>query len=208
MRRARTPVSQAGRGTRFSKGARMSSTLYEIPVQRIEGTPATLAEYAGKVLLVVNVASACGLTPQYESLERAFESERDRGLVILGFPCNQFGAQEPGSNAEIAEFCSTKFAVKFPLFDKIDVNGPSRHPLYAALVEAQPEALEADDTFRKKLEGYGVKKAQDGDILWNFEKFLIARDGRVVGRFAPAVTIDDPLLREAIERELEVTAVV
>jgi glutathione peroxidase len=186
----------------------MSSTLYEIPVQRIEGTPATLAEYAGKVLLVVNVASACGLTPQYESLERAFESERERGLVILGFPSNQFMAQEPGSNAEIAEFCSTKFGVKFPLFEKIEVNGPGRHPLYSALVDAQPEALEANDTFRNKLAGYGVKKAQESDILWNFEKFLVARDGRVVGRFAPDVTVDDPLLRAAIERELAVAAVV
>jgi glutathione peroxidase len=186
----------------------MSSTLYEIPVQRIDGTPASLSEYAGKVLLVVNVASACGLTPQYESLERAFESERERGLVILGFPSNQFGAQEPGSNAEIAEFCSTKFAVKFPLFEKIEVNGPSRHPLYSALIEAQPEALEANDAFRKRLESKGVKKAHDSDIFWNFEKFLIARDGRVVGRFAPAVTVDDPLLRDAIDRELNVAAVV
>jgi glutathione peroxidase len=181
----------------------MSTALYDIPVQRIDGTPATLAPYAGQVVLIVNVASACGLTPQYESLERAFEQERERGLVILGFPSNQFGTQEPGSNAEIAEFCSTKFAVQFPLFEKIDVNGAARHPLYDALVKAQPEAEKNNEDFRTKLAAYGVKPGP-GDILWNFEKFLVARDGRVVGRFAPDVTIDDPLLRDAIERELAV----
>jgi glutathione peroxidase len=183
----------------------MPTALYEIPVQRIDGTPATLAPYAGHVLLIVNVASACGLTPQYESLEGAFEKERERGLVILGFPSNQFGAQEPGSNAEIAEFCSTKFSVQFPMFEKIDVNGSARHPLYAALLEAQPEAKGNGDAFRTKLAGYG-HKAGRSDVLWNFEKFLVARDGRVVGRFSPDVTVDDPLLRDALERELAVPA--
>lgn len=183
----------------------MATALYEVPVQAIDGTPASLAPYAGKVLLIVNVASACGLTPQYESLERAFERERERGLVILGFPSNQFGAQEPGTNAEIAEFCSTKFHVQFPMFEKIDVNGPARHPLYEMLVEAQPEATKHNDDFRTKLAGFGHKPATR-DILWNFEKFLVARDGRVVGRFAPDITIDDPVLREAIDRELAVHA--
>ncbi|MBD5635279.1 MAG: glutathione peroxidase [Candidatus Eremiobacteraeota bacterium] len=181
----------------------MSTTLFDIPVSRLDGTPDSLAPYRGSVVLVVNVASACGLTPQYESLERAYETYRDRGFVVLGFPSNQFGAQEPGTSDEIAAFCSSKYNVQFPLFEKIDVNGPARHPIYTTLVEEQPEAAESDDTFRKKLEGYGVKRAQPDDVLWNFEKFLISRDGRVVGRFAPAVTVDDSLLRDAIERELD-----
>jgi glutathione peroxidase len=184
----------------------MPTAIYDIPVKTIDGSPATLAPYAGHVLLIVNVASACGLTPQYESLERAFEKEREQGLVVLGFPSNQFGAQEPGTNAEIAEFCSTKFAVQFPMFEKIDVNGASRHPLYAALLDAQPEAQANHDEFRTKLKGYGVDVGP-GDILWNFEKFLVARDGRIVGRFAPDVTVDDPLLRAAIDRELAVATV-
>jgi glutathione peroxidase len=161
----------------------MASTLYDIPVRTLAGRDASLAEYAGKVLLIVNVASKCGLTPQYEGLERTFEAERERGLVVLGFPSNQFGAQEPGTSDEIASFCSTNYGVQFPMFEKIDVNGAGRHPLYRALIDAQP-----------------------GDVQWNFEKFLIARDGRVVARFAPAVTVDDPALRAAIERELEAPA--
>jgi glutathione peroxidase len=184
----------------------MATALFDIPVHRLDGAPDSLAPYRGSVVLVVNVASACGLTPQYESLEKAYETYRDRGFVVLGFPCNQFGAQEPGTSDEIATFCSTKYDVKFPLFEKIDVNGPARHPIYAMLVAEQPEAKETDDTFRKKLESYGVKPAKGGDVLWNFEKFLVARDGRVVGRFAPAVTVDDPLLRDAIERELGAAA--
>jgi glutathione peroxidase len=184
----------------------MATALFDIPVHRLDGAPDSLAPYRGSVVLVVNVASACGLTPQYESLEKAYETYRDRGFVVLGFPCNQFGAQEPGTSDEIATFCSTKYDVKFPLFEKIDVNGPARHPIYATLVAEQPEAKETDDTFRKKLEGYGVKPAKPDDVLWNFEKFLVSRDGRVVGRFAPAVTVDDPLLRDAIERELGAAA--
>jgi glutathione peroxidase len=184
----------------------MATALFDIPVHRLDGAPDSLAPYRGSVVLVVNVASACGLTPQYESLEKAYEAYRDRGFVVLGFPCNQFGAQEPGTSDEIATFCSTRYDVKFPLFEKIDVNGPARHPIYATLVAEQPEAKETDDTFRKKLEGYGVKRAKADDVLWNFEKFLVARDGRVVGRFAPAVTVDDPLLRDAIEHELGAAA--
>jgi glutathione peroxidase len=180
----------------------MSETIYDIPVNRIDGTPSSLRDYAGKVLLVVNVASACGLTPQYESLEKAFEKERERGLVILGFPSNQFGAQEPGSNEEIATFCTSKFGVSFPMFEKIEVNGPGRHPLYKELVAEQPTAAYENDEFRTKLAGYGVKQADPSDVLWNFEKFLIGRDGRVIGRFGPDVTIDSPLLRSAIDAEL------
>ncbi len=165
----------------------MSETIYDITAHTLAGRETFLREYAGKVLLIVNVASKCGLTPQYESLERTFESERERGLVVLGFPSNQFGAQEPGTSEEIAEFCSTNYGVQFPMFEKIEVNGPARHPLYRFLVDAQPAGPR-------------------GDISWNFEKFLIARDGRIVARFAPAVSVDDSLLRDAIDRELAVPA--
>jgi len=180
----------------------MIQTMYDIPVRTLQGTPAALRDYAGKVLLVVNVASQCGLTPQYESLERLFQRERERGLVVLGFPCNQFGAQEPGTSDEIATFCSTNYGVTFPMFEKIDVNGPSRHELYRLLLEAQPAAQQKDTVFREALVKFGVTPEPPDNVAWNFEKFLISRDGRVVGRFAPDITVDDPLLREAIEREL------
>ena len=126
------------------------------------------------MLLVVNVASACGLTPQYESLEKIYETDGERGLVVLGFPSNQFGAQEPGSNDEIVEFCSTKYGVRFPMFEKIDVNGEARHPLYRELVAAQPAAAEKSGDFRDELAKYGVKTERPDDILWNFEKFLVS----------------------------------
>jgi glutathione peroxidase len=180
----------------------MSDTIYDIPLKRIDGTPATLRDYAGDVMLVVNVASACGLTPQYESLERTFEAERERGLIILGFPSNQFGAQEPGSNEEIAQFCSTKFGVSFPMFEKIEVNGPGRHPLYRELVAAAPEAKSESEGFREKIARFAGPPANATDVLWNFEKFLIARDGHVVARFSPDVTVDSPLLSAAIAAEL------
>ena len=185
----------------------MSDSLYDIPVTRIDGAAASLRDHEGKVLLVVNVASACGFTPQYESLEKAYETSADRGFVVLGFPCNQFGAQEPGSNAEVAQFCETSYGVRFPMFEKIDVNGGSRHPLYRELIAAQPAAREHDAAFREELAKYGVVAEAPDDVLWNFEKFLVSRDGRVVGRFAPDVTVDDPLLREAIEAELAPLAV-
>lgn len=184
----------------------MSSMLYDIPVRTLSGEPTSLRAYAGHVMLIVNVASKCGLTPQYESLEKAFEAKRDRGLAILGFPSNQFMSQEPGTADEIATFCSSTYGVQFPMFEKIDVNGEARHPLYEALVKAQPDAVEKDDSFRQNLAQYGVKQEHPGDVFWNFEKFLVARDGSIVGRFAPDVTVDDAILRDAIERELAATA--
>jgi glutathione peroxidase len=181
----------------------MAETLYEIPVNRIDGAPSALSEYAGKVLLVVNVASACGLTPQYEGLERLYEKYRERGLVVLGFPANDFGAQEPGSNAEIADFCTTKFEVQFPMFEKISVKGEAQHPLYRALVAAQSHATEpAGSDFRKRLMGYGFKQEKVTDVLWNFEKFLVGRDGKVAGRFSPDLAPEDPQLIRAIEAAL------
>jgi glutathione peroxidase len=179
------------------------STVYDIPVHKIDGTPAALKEYAGQVLLIVNVASKCGLTPQYEGLEKLYAAQRARGLQILGFPANNFGAQEPGTNEEIATFCSTSYNVTFPMFEKISVGGDDRHPLYRELIAAQPAAREKPGSdFKAKLAGYGIKQNDPTDVLWNFEKFLIGRNGTVVARFAPDVAADDPLLVAAIDAEL------
>jgi len=181
----------------------MTTSLYEIPLRRIDGTPATLGDFRGKVLLVVNVASKCGLTPQYEGLEKLYESRRERGLEVLGFPANEFGAQEPGTNEEILQFCTSNYGVRFPMFEKIVVKGEGIHPLYRALVEAQPAAdFLGDDSFRAKLEAYGIRQENPSDVLWNFEKFLVGRDGRVIGRFAPSVTPDHPGLLRAIDAAL------
>ena len=179
------------------------STIYDIPVEKIDGTPTALREFAGDVLLVVNVASKCGLTPQYDGLEKLYEAQQAKGLRVLGFPANNFGAQEPGTNDEIATFCSTSFGVKFPMFSKISVNGDDRHPLYKELIAAQPTITESPGSgFREKLAGYGIKQEHPTDVFWNFEKFLIGRDGTVVGRFAPDMTVEDPILVAAIEKEL------
>ena len=179
----------------------MTSSLQDIPVARIDGQPSSLGAYAGKVLLVVNVASKCGLTPQYEGLEKLYEDKRAQGLEVLGFPANNFGAQEPGTDAEISEFCALTYDVKFPLFSKISVLGADQHPLYAGLTAAQPAAI-GDGPFRERLKGYGIEPNPAPDVLWNFEKFVIGRDGRVVGRFSPDVTADDPRLLEAIQTAL------
>lgn len=179
------------------------STVLEIPVNTIDGTPTALEKYAGKVLLVVNVASKCGLTPQYAALEKLYEERRAKGLEVLGFPANNFGSQEPGSNAEIAEFCSLTYGVTFPMFEKISVLGADRHPLYDALIAARPAATEKPGSdFRAKLAGYGIKQETPTDIFWNFEKFVIGRDGSVAARFAPDVEPNDPLLLAAIDAEL------
>ena len=179
----------------------MTTALQDIPVTRIDGSPDSLRAHAGKVLLVVNVASKCGLTPQYAGLEKLYEDKRAQGLEVLGFPANNFGAQEPGTDAEISEFCSLTYDVKFPMFSKISVLGGDQHPLYADLVAAQPVAI-GDGPFRDRLKGYGVSPSNPVDVLWNFEKFLINRDGQVVARFAPDITADDPRLVKAIEDAL------
>jgi glutathione peroxidase len=161
-----------------------------------------LADYAGDVLLVVNVASKCGLTPQYTALEALHEEMHDRGFNVLGFPANNFAGQEPGTDDEIAEFCSTNYAVSFPLFSKISVVGDDQHPLYRELTAAAPRADGDPDAFRERLQGFGLQTSSDPDVLWNFEKFLIGRDGKVARRFAPTVTPDDPMIAAAIEEEL------
>ena len=185
----------------------MNQTLQDIPLRRIDGAASSLSEFGGKVLLVVNVASECGLTPQYEALERLFERYRERGLIVLGFPANEFGAQEPGANAEIAAFCTTKFGVQFPMFEKVVVKGEGRHPLYTALVAAHPVARQKKaGTLRASLEQHGLlTPGKDDDILWNFEKFVVGRNGDVVARFAPDVEPEDPQLVEVIEGELAKT---
>jgi glutathione peroxidase len=153
------------------------TAIQDIPLTTISGATATLGDYAGQVLLVVNVASKCGMTPQYDGLEKLHERYREQGFAVLGFPANDFAGQEPGSDEEIAEFCRSTYGVDFPMFSKITVLGPDRHPLYEAL-------------------------AGDEDVTWNFEKFLISRTGEVAGRFGPRVTPDDPELTGAVEREL------
>jgi len=159
-------------------------SIYDHDVSALDGAPADLHAYEGQVALVVNVASKCGLTPQYEALQKLHEQYQDRGFTVLGFPCNQFMGQEPGTAEEIATFCSGTYGVTFPLFAKIDVNGDDRDPLYADLEEA-PDG-----------EGY------TGDIRWNFEKFLVAPGGEVVARFAPQTLPDAPEVISAIEAAL------
>jgi glutathione peroxidase len=181
----------------------MSASILDIPVKKITGEETTLAEFKNHVLLVVNVASKCGLTPQYEGLEEIYELYKGQGLVVAGFPANDFKAQEPGTNEEILTFCTTNFGVKFPLFDKITVVGEGKHPLYKALIEAQPKAVSLSEVpFAEKLKGYGIDANPAPEITWNFEKFLVSRDGEVVERFAPDTLPDAPELKAAIEAEL------
>ena len=160
------------------------TAIYDIETKLLEGDPIALSEYKGKALLVVNVTSRCGFTPQYEGLQALYESYKDRGLEILGFPCNQFLAQEPGTEEEIRQFCSSVYSVSFPIFRKIDVNGEDRHPLYEILT-SRPDA-----------------DGNAGDVQWNFEKFLVSPEGDVVGRFRTMITPDDPALVGAIEEQL------
>jgi len=159
-----------------------AGSIHEIAVKDIDGKDTTLGAYKGKVLLVVNVASKCGLTPQYKGLEAVHEKYKDKSFSVLGFPCNQFAGQEPGTNEEIKQFCSSNYNVTFPLFDKIDVNGPKRHPLYVALA--------------------GKDSPFPGDIKWNFGKFLIGKDGKIIKRFEPRTAPDAPEVVQAIEAAL------
>jgi glutathione peroxidase len=159
-----------------------ADSIYDIPLKDIHGKDTSLAAYKGQVLLIVNVASRCGFTPQYEGLEAICTKYKDKGFVVLGFPCNQFGGQEPGTDVEIEQFCSSKYSVTFPLFDKIEVNGANRHPLYVLLA--------------------GDKSPFPGDIKWNFNKFLIGRDGTILKRFDSKSTPESPEVTAAIEAAL------
>ena len=178
------------------------AAIASIPLKTIAGNAATLGDYAGEVLLVVNVASKCGLTPQYAGLEALYERYAAQRFRVLGFPANDFAGQEPGSDAEIGDFCSTNYSVTFPMFSKISVAGPDRHPLYTALTAAQPAPLTSDEGMRALLTKHGMTPNPAGEMLWNFEKFLIGRDGTVIARFSPDTTPDDPRLIETIEAAL------
>lgn len=159
-----------------------AESLYDIKLKDIDGKDTSLAAYKGKVVLIVNVASKCGYTKQYSGLEATYRKFKDQGFVVLGFPCNQFGGQEPGTNEEIKQFCSSKFDVTFPMFDKLDVNGANRHPLYVALA--------------------GNQSPFPGDIKWNFNKFLVGKDGKIVQRFDSKVTPESEEMTKAIETAL------
>ncbi len=159
-----------------------AASIYDIPLKDIDGKATSLKPYEGKVILVVNVASKCGYTPQYSGLQSLHEKYKDKGLVVAGFPCNQFGRQEPGSNAEIKEFCSSRYNVTFPMFDKVDVNGSNRHPLFEALA--------------------GSNSPFPGNIKWNFGKFLIGRDGKILKRFGSGDEPDGEAITKAVEAAL------
>ena len=159
-----------------------ANSIYDIPLNDIQGKETTLKPYKGKVLLIVNVASKCGFTPQYSALESLYEKYKDRGLIVLGFPCNQFLNQEPGTSAEIQQFCTSKYQVTFPIFEKIEVNGGKRHPLYEWLA--------------------GKDSPQSGLIKWNFTKFLVSREGKILDRFEPMTKPDSEKVVQAIETAL------
>lgn len=178
------------------------SSFYDQTVRKINGQQISMGDYKGKALLVVNVASKCGLTPQYEALEKVYEKYQSRGFEVLGFPANEFAGQEPGTNEEIQNFCTTKFNVKFPLFEKIVVTGPGMHPLYKMLTHEMPTATKKDDSLENELKGYGHVRENPEDILWNFEKFLISKDGKIIQRFSPDIAPDDSIIVEAIEKAL------
>lgn len=171
---------------RFSPATASKDPILDVPLKDIEGKDTSLKAYEGKVLLLVNVASRCGNTPQYSELQEVYEKFKDDGLVVIGIPCNDFGAQEPGTNEQIKEFCSTKYRVTFPMLDKIHVKGPEQHPLYTALT--------------------GEKGAFPGDVKWNFGKFLIGRDGKPLKRIEPKTKVSDPAVVSEIEAALKAKA--
>jgi len=179
-----SPAKPATQETPTMAASSVSPAIWETPIKTLDGKPTTLGAYKGKALLVVNVASKCGLTPQYTQLEDLQKKYESQGFTVLGFPCNQFGGQEPGSAEEIKEFCSTTYGVTFPLMEKIDVNGGGRHPIYQELTQVADAG------------------GHQGDIRWNFEKFVISADGTSVTRFDPRTKPDDPKVVAAIEQAL------
>jgi len=181
----------------------MTTSIEEVPVRTLAGEETSLAQFNGKVLLIVNVASKCGLTPQYEGLEKLYKQYRDRGFVIAGFPSNNFAGQEPGTSDDIRNFCTMNFGVDFPMFEKITVVGEDKHPLYAQLIAAQPTAIQTGETpFADNLRKYGISPNAEPEVLWNFEKFLVNRRGDVVRRFSPDTDPFNPQLVAAIESEI------
>ncbi len=181
----------------------MSKSIYDFTVNRIDGTKSELKDYKGKVLLIVNVASKCGLTGQYDGLEKIYEKYQDKGFAVLGFPANEFLGQEPGTNQEIQEFCRTKFGVKFPMHEKIVVKGKGQHPLYTFLTTTKKDStLKPNGTLIERLLSKNLL-GEDHDIKWNFEKFLIGKSGEILERFSPELDPQDPLIINAIEKALK-----
>ena len=187
----------------YPEGMAIATELSSIPLIRIDGTATSLDEFRGQVLLIVNVASKCGLTPQYEGLEKLYARYRNDGLQVLGFPANDFAGQEPGSNDEIATFCRSTFGTSFPMFSKLTATGPAKHPLYRELTAAQPASQgEGKHDFIQGLIRFGVQPNAEPEVLWNFEKFLISRSGEVVARFSPDTLPFSRVLTDAIKAEL------
>ena len=181
--------------------APVTGNVLDIPVKTVDGRETKLDEYKGRVLLIVNTASKCGFTPQYEGLEALHRKYAGRGFAVLGFPSNDFKGQEPGTDAEILDFCTSTYDVTFPIFSKISVKGESQHPLYRQLTKSGVPTT-GDGPMRERLKSHGISDGDKDDILWNFEKFLIGRDGQVAARFAPDVTADDSRLVSAVDKEL------
>lgn len=179
------------------------NTIYDFKMKKIDGKDTSLEEFKGKVTLIVNVASKCGLTPQYEGLTKLYKQYKDKGLEILGFPANEFLGQEPGTDEEIQQFCTLNYNVDFPIFQKIVVKGEGQHPLYNFLTQNKPDAVQKEGgKLLKILEEKGLLSGMPNDIKWNFEKFLINRHGEIVERFSPDVEPNDPVVIAALEREL------
>lgn len=181
----------------------MTQSVYDFTMKTITGQEKKLSDYKGKVLLVVNVASKCGLTPQYDGLEKIYKEYKDKGFEVLGFPANEFGAQEPGSNNEIQEFCRSNYGIEFPMFEKIVVKGNGVHPLYKYLTETKKEAkAKVDSKLMPILKEKNLLTGEAHDIKWNFEKFLIGKNGEIIERFSPDVAPEDAILVDSIKKAL------
>lgn len=181
----------------------MAFDLYTVPATRIDGSVGTIGDFRGRVLFIVNVASQCGLTPQYEGLEALQQRFSARGFDVLGFPANDFAGQEPGSDTEIQKFCTGNFGASFPMFSKIQVTGEFKHPLYAELIDRQPTSTgDGKQAWRQHLIEFGIEPLAEPELLWNFEKFLVSRTGEVVARFSPDTLPEAEGIVAAIEAEL------
>ena len=177
-------------------------SIYEIPVKTIDGQDTNLGDYKGKTLLIVNVASKCGLTPQYEGLQKLYSEYKDKGVEVLGFPANNYLGQEPGTEDEIKDFCSTNYNVTFPMFSKLSTKGDDQHELYKYLTETKPETDVNDGGLEEKLKGFGSVRSTPSEVLWNFEKFLVSKDGEIVARFAPDVAPNDVRLLAKLNEQV------
>ena len=178
----------------------MSQNIYNIPVHTAQGESITLERFKNKALFIVNVASKCGLTPQYEGLQKLYSQYHEQGLEVVGFPANNFKQQEPGTDAEIQQFCQLNYAVSFPVLAKISVIGADQHPIYQYLTQQQPERI--GEGFAERLKSFGIEVNEPPEVLWNFEKFLVNQHGDVIARFAPNIAADDERIVKAIEAEL------